>query len=376
MHRDQMKRRSSPAYQIWAIGALVPASFICWSILTRNSASDFACFWVAGKMALAGNAAAAYDPALIAAAGKTLVGNIPVAYIYPPPSFFMFMPFALLPYVAATLLWNFLTAALFVVAARPWLPKGFPALLVILTPAALLNIFFGQSGLLFGALWLFAFRGLSPAASLLTFKPHLAILAVLTLRNPKRFAWAAATLLGLVLASALVFGFNVWTEFFGHAINYSGRIGHRFRWLFAGVSPAIAYGLVGWAFYAICAGIFLRKRFNAFTAATAALLISPYGFHYDLVVSSLGFGLIIFAEWDEMTILRRLAIAIGFLAPVIAIAGAWWAPPSLLFGLWAQTTGAIPKLLDAVASQPGKPIRRTRKPDQIGTDSSQSPFSH
>jgi hypothetical protein len=73
-----------------------------------------------------------------------------------------------------------------------------------------------------------------------------------------------------------------------------------------------------------------------FTAATASFLVSPYAFHYDMPVASLGFGLLVFGHWREMPIGHRIPVALGFLSPVIAMIGAWWMPPLLLWSLWTQ----------------------------------------
>jgi hypothetical protein len=249
------------------------------------------------------------------------------------------------PHVPAYLTWNAVTAALFVLAARPYLPKGFPQALAVLTPAALLNIFFGQTGLLFGALWLFAFRGGWFAVALLAFKPHLGTLSVLSLRKVRSFAIASAALAGVLLLSVFTFGLEAWRAFIDHGVTHVGQIqpgigdiAERKRWLFAGVSPAIAYGYAGWIPFAAAAALMLAKKVDCFTAATAAILISPYAFHYDLTVVTLGCGIAIYTDWHALPVWRRLALALGFLSPIISMAGAWWVPPVLLFTLWAQVT--------------------------------------
>ena len=331
--------------QFSVIGGFLPLLFIAEMLIAGRTETDFTTFWVAGKMALAGNAAGAYDPVASALAAKALLGIESINFPYPPQSLFFFAPFALLPHALALLIWNVVTGALFVVAARPYLPKGFPPVLAVLTPAALLNFFFGQTGLLFGALWLFAFSGFWIAVAVLAFKPHMGILSALTLRNLKSFTFASAALAGLVALSIVVFGLDSWRAFIDHGMNHAGEIesgigeiSQRQRWLFAGVSPAIAYGFVGWIPFAAAAALMLARNFNVFTAATAAILISPYGFHYDLTVVTLGCAIAIFTQWDELPTWRRMALAIGFLSPIISFAGAWWVPPALLFTLWAQVT--------------------------------------
>ena len=345
MNDEALSGSRSILIQFSLIGALVPLSFIIETLISGRTETDFATFWIAGKMALAGNTAGAYDPVVSAAVTRSLLGFESINFPYPPQSLFFFAPFALLPHVPALIAWNVATAALFVFAARPYVPKGYPLLLATLTPAALLNIFFGQTGLLFGALWLFAFNGAWLAVALLAFKPHMGILSVLTLRSCRVFALACAALAGLILLSIVAFGLETWRAFIDHGIRHVtemeadiGEIAQRTRWLFLGASPAIAYGFVGWIPFAIAAALMLARNFNVFTAATAGILISPYGFYYDLTVVTLGCSIAIFLQWDALPTWRRLALALGFLSPIVAMAGAWWVPPVLLFTLWAQVT--------------------------------------
>ena len=338
-------RQLSILIQVSLIGALLPLILIADTIAAGRTANDFSTFWIAGAMALGGDAPGAYDPVASAAAAKALLGIEAIKFPYPPIALFLFAPLALLPHVPALLTWNAATAALFVFAARPFLPEGYPRLLVVLTPAALLNLLFGQTGLLFGALWLFAFNGSWLSVALLTFKPHLGLLSAFTLRDGKSFALASAALAVLVALSIIAFGLESWRAFIGLGIGHAGELGsgageiaQRARWLFVGASPAIAYGVLGWIPFAVTSALMLSRNFNVFTAATAAILISPYGFHYDLTVVTLGCSIAIFAQWDELPSWCRAALALGFLSPIIAMAGAWWVPPVLLFVLWAQVT--------------------------------------
>jgi hypothetical protein len=203
---------------------------------------------------------------------------------------------------------------------------------------------FGQTGLLFGALWLLAFRNKWWAVALLSFKPHLGILSVLALRTRADWIRAIAFLVGLVVVSAAIFGPATWISFAEHTLHHIGRISSRERWLHAGVTPAIAYGFWGWIPFAAGGGLLLVRRINVFTTATAALLISPYGFHYDMPVACLGFGLLIYSNWAKMPFRHRLPIALGFMTPVIAILGVWFVCPIMFWALWVQVqydTGAF-----------------------------------
>jgi len=234
------------------------------------------------------------------------------------------------------LLFNFAGIAFFSLAAKPYLPKGFPLILGICSPATLFCLFFGQTALFVGGFWLLAFRGRWAAVAALTFKPHLGVLSILALRSWPDLLRTVALIALLVAASIVVFGPHLWIDF-GHALlTQADTIGKRARWLVIGVSPGIGYGLWGWIFFAIAAGLLLARNVNAFTAATAALLISPYGFHYDMAVASLGFALAIYAYWSQLSAYDRAALTCAFLTPGIVAFGTWWAPPILIWALWVQ----------------------------------------
>ena len=251
---------------------------------------------------------------------------------YPPHALFLVTPFAILPYWVSYLAWSAVSALFFGWLARPYMTGR--AAWSILTPGALMCLYFGQTGLIVGGLWLLAFRGKWPAVAMLTFKPHLGVLSVLALRSYRQLALVLLLVLAMVLLSAAIFG--LWPDFIEHSLTHTAELTTRRRWSFLGVSPGIAYGLIGWVPFALAAGLMLARNVNTFTAATAALLIAPYGFSYDMPVACLGIFLAAQRYWDEIGPLDRLALALGFLSPSIASLGVWWIPPILLWCLWVQ----------------------------------------
>jgi hypothetical protein len=345
---EERSLNRSVGLQIWVIGALAPVILI---FAGKFGEYDFAAFWVAGRQALGGEAANIYSTVATQVYADQLGLGGPTIFPYPPQALFIFLPFALVPYIPGYLIWNVVSAALFYWAARPFLPKGCPPILSVLTPAAITCIDFGQTGLIFGALWLHAFRGNWPAVAVLTFKPHLGLLSILAIRNRRAFFAVTVVASALLFASLMLFGAGVWQSFVDHSFNHALRIANMKRWLFAGVSPAIGYGFLGWIPFAAAGALLLARNVNVFTAATASFLISPYGFHYDMTVAALGFGLLVFGHWHDMSIRHRIPIAIGFLSPVIAILGAWWIPPLLLWALWAQTKYDLEKVGTMPAAQ-------------------------
>jgi hypothetical protein len=319
LNRSASISRSS-ALQLWAIGMIAPLLTIAWNIYRGGLRSDWAIFWEAGR--------------------ALLYGDVPPAkaieFVYPPHALLFFAPFAPLTYAASYVLWNLLTAGFFLWAARRYLPKDFPPLLTILTPGALMCMHFGQTALLVGGLWLLAFRGSWASVALLTFKPHLGVLSALSLKSWSAVAKAAGLVLFLVALSTAVLGFDAWQDFANHLLSYKSQLVERRRWSFVGVTPGIAYGMLGWLPFALAAGLILMRNVNAFTAATAALLVAPYGFSYDMPTASLGIGLAIYAHWRELGTVRRLGLALGFFVPTLAGLGVWWMPPILLWTLWVQ----------------------------------------
>ena len=261
-------------------------------------------------------------------------------FTYPPHSLFLFAPFAVLPGPIAFVAWNLASLVAFYLAARPWLPRGFPPVLALLTPAALICLQFGQTGLFSAALFLWAFRGSGLAAAVLTFKPHVGFLAApaVILAGRRQFMLAVAATLLLALLAALAFGH--WNDFFHHLFGFQGRSLAEQSvvvWVLLGTTPMIGYGVWGLVIYGIPALVILCRNFNVFTAGTATFLISPYGFHYDMAAVCLGFAVLLYSYWDRMPAWQKLFATLGYLTPVIVGFGTWWVPPILIVGLYVQT---------------------------------------
>lgn len=292
------------------VGAIVPIDlFLKW--VGSGTQTDFKYFWDAGAAVLHGQSwHSTWFP-------------------YPPHALFLFIPFALVPMWPAYVLFDLLGVFCFLVAARPYVRDDFPKLLSVLTPAALFCLFYGQTGLIVGALWLLAFRGSWPAVALLTIKPHIGVLSLLSLNRKTLFA---AFILAIVLFGAAALIFGEVGAFFQSSLGQFAAIGTNTKWNYVGVGPAIGYGLVGWLAFAGAAALLMSVNVNAFTAATAALLIAPYAFHYDMPAASLGFLL---ALHKERSPANALAFTSALLVPSIVRLGAWTAPPVLLWALWS-----------------------------------------
>ena len=343
---QESKGNNRLVFALWAFGVLGAAFLLHKAWITPFNERDFVALWVAGKLAAAGHVAQVYDVAQFRSVGAPIAGSavVKLAYPYPPHGLFIAVPLSYLPLNIAFIAWQAISATLFYLAARPFLPPAFPKVLMLLTPAALINVLFGQVGLFYGALWLFAFGGSSLAAAALTFKPHLGALVGVEVIRERRILSTTLIALALMAASALVFGLDAWRDWFVgsvlHQVNdLTGRaLG---LWRFQMVTSYLGYGLIGWIAFAAAAIVLLVRRFDVFTAATGAFLIAPYGFHYDMTVVCLGFGLLLFQRWRDMPAWQTFVCAAAFLLPLLIALGTWIASPLLLLGLYVQTQNPI-----------------------------------
>ena len=335
------ERKNLLIYLLWGAGAAGVAAALLphWNNPIANR--DFAFFWIAGKLAASGQAAQAYDAASMKAAAAIYgSSSITIEFPYPPHLLLLAVPLSILPLTVSFFAWQAISMTLFYLAAREYLPAGLPRILVVLTPAALLNLAFGQIGLFFGALWMWCFRGSALAAAMLTIKPNLAVPAAAEVVRSHFVIRTAAMVFAVLLLSVVLFGTEPWRAFFeGAATNHFKAVAaDRYpNWYVQMTTPYLGYGLAGWLAFAAAAIVLLVRRFDVFTAATAAFLISPYGFHYDMTVVCVGFGVLLFDRWRLMPAGQVFVCALAFLSPALVRAGTWLVPPILLLGLYAQT---------------------------------------
>lgn len=282
-------------------------------VFVRNQAmgatgSDFLAFWGAGQVTAGGDPAAAYDLA-VQERVQTATGSTGwFAFVNPPPFLFVAAPLGLLTYPAAWVLWVVATYAVWALVSLRAFPRLWP--IVLTYPGALIGATHAQTGLLTGALLVFAATSLDrrplragAAIGALVIKPHLALLMPFWLAAGARwraFAAAAVALLALLAASAVIFDPAI---LIAYATSWDAsaklmRVADREfllrmcsvyaplrLYLGNGAGLAIA-GLVGVATIGIA--VLSWRRFGrdarasgaAVLAATA--LASPYLFNYDL----------------------------------------------------------------------------------------------
>jgi len=320
---------------------------------------DFSNMWTAGRMALSGDGAYAFDVdsfrlALLDQAHILSLQN----FSYPPHALLIDASFALPPYWPALALWSAFGAIAFILAARPYLPRGFPPLLAALTPAATICLWDGQFGLVIGALWLVAYRfadrrpvqaGLAAAA--MTIKPHLGLLvAALLVTRRRALVSAILATAALVVLSGLLFGWYSWAAFLFETTRGQADILTRtdeqfyFR-MMPTMMPAVGGGWPGIAAQAASAMFACTQMWRlrhlppmqlAFPAATATFLILPYAFNYDMTVVALGFAVLLFGRWGELSWDEKAVLAMAFLAPQLTFVSTLIAPAALVLALHVQ----------------------------------------
>jgi arabinofuranan 3-O-arabinosyltransferase len=188
--------------------------------------SDYLAYRAAGIAALRGNAASVYDPHSFHLLQVYLSKPFPNYFYwnYPPPFFFVTASLAMLPYVAAFLLWLGATAAAFAVAVGRIAGRPKVVMAVFASPVVFLTAYVGQNGFLSAALigaFLLCLRERPTIAgillALMTYKPQLGILFPLVLlagchwRTLCSASVAAAIITG---ASIVAFGLDSYALFF------------------------------------------------------------------------------------------------------------------------------------------------------------------
>ena len=287
-------------------------------------ATDFTNVYAAGRMALEGHAAQAYDWEIHKRAQEAVLGHGFSGYFgwhYPPPYLFVAAVLAKLPYGVAFVTWVVASAVPYalIVLRLAGHPAGW--LIAAGCPLALHNVMIGQNGFLTATLigaavlmmpkrpWL-----AGVCVGLLIYKPQYGLMfpvALLAGRQWRVIAGAALTAAALVIASWAAFGTETWVAFFDWLPRVSqallvlgeAQFGKMQSVLtlvrYLGGGDALARTLQGAAVLgaAMALGAIWWSRaaydIKAAALATAALIATPYLFPYDMVVLALPVALIL-----------------------------------------------------------------------------------
>jgi arabinofuranan 3-O-arabinosyltransferase len=308
--------------------ALIPALYVAHDWIFdaegRGIPTDFVNVWSAGRLALDGHPAQAWDwniqkQVQVAVLGRNFVGNF--AWHYPPPFLFVAALLAQFPYAVALIGWVVVSIAPYLIVMRAIVGRPFGLLVGAAFPVVLANTLVGQNGfltasLIGGTLVLLPKR---PALAgiclgLIAYKPQYGLLFPLVLIATSQ--WRAFISAGAVAASVaalswLAFGTESWRAFFhwmpmfSQAFFSEGRVPwFKMQSVFALVrllggseplawtlqfivSATVAFSLVmTWRSQA-------RYALKAAALATGTLLLTPYLFLYDMMVLAIPIALLI-----------------------------------------------------------------------------------
>jgi len=302
-----------------AFASMAAAHLWLWDAQGNIATYDFVAVHAAGKLALSGHAANAYDWPAHRVAETVSLGH-PVSWKdylgwhYPPPFLFAASALALLPYLGAFLAWSAVTLPLYMLAMQRILARGWLA--AIAFPATFYNISVGQNGFLTAALAAGSLALLEEQPilagvllGLLTYKPQFGILFPFALAAGgywRSFAVAAATAILIAFASWLVFGSEAWIAFvhsvpvtvdavFVRGLEGWSKLNSIYgicRWL--GADAAVAGTAQIALTLALAAGIVALWRSSAAfprkaaALLTATLLATPYVYIYDFPILAAG----------------------------------------------------------------------------------------
>jgi hypothetical protein len=282
---------------------------------------DFARFWFVGKsLDMRGTMPSAWFEKsfrinILSSASGTLV------WLYPPTMNLVAMVFAQLPLTLGFWVWRVvcwsIAGFLLRLAGMPWIV----IVAGVLSPAGLHDTLDGQNGTLTGALAVSALMLIDrhprlggTVAGILCIKPQAALILPLIVLQKRRMAFCACavTVLALVGLSLLIEGINPWIWFLTVAQPASRRIlqtpysedfpatGFTVFMMARSLHASLGYA---WLIQALCSAaasilvwqLWRRKNCHlvARVAATLSLavLITPYGFTYDLT----GFSIVMAA---------------------------------------------------------------------------------
>ena len=357
----------------WALLAGLALLPLAWVVLSVDGirhtgvplAADFTAFWTAAREALRGNAAAAYDPAVLHPAQLAAFGGRDFGYLafsYPPPFLLALLPFGLLSREGAAFLFLLTSGAAYVLAVRTLLPRGAPVAALLAFPAVLVVLDYGQNGLLSAALLgggvvLMDRRPVLAGIcfGLLTYKPQLGPLIPVALAVAGRwrsFGTAAATALVMAVAATVAFGLSIWPAFLDGAAlarehlegmpDYSRQAGVFAAARLAGLSPVASHLvqlLLGTlpALLAVVAVARLRPEGRVLGAVLVAAIpfAVPYFYEYDAVMLAIPMAwLLSEGARDGFRPGEKTVLLLTFLSPLMS------GIPNLLGNLLALGCGA------------------------------------
>jgi arabinofuranan 3-O-arabinosyltransferase len=350
-----------------------------------GSPTDFVNVWAAGRLALEGHPAQAWDwdiqkPIEVAELGQTFIGYF--AWHYPPPFLFVASLLARFPYGAAFAGWVFVSVIPYLVVMRAIVGRPFGWMLALAVPTVISNGLVGQNGfltaaLIGGTLYLIPVRPVLAGIclGLLSYKPQYGLLFPLVLiatSHWRVFFSAAATTMSLAVVSWLAFGTESWQAFFHWMPVFSQAFlteGKATWWKLQSLFSLVRFfggtEQLGWIFqWALSAAVAVvlvvmwRSRVSyslkAAALATGTLLITPYLFMYDIMVLAIAVGFLV-----------RIGLRTGFLPYELPALGCAAALIFCFIGLGAPLGLGSTVIVATLIMRRAEPWRRETVPSLV-----------
>jgi hypothetical protein len=294
------------------------AYFSHWWIYDPNGLgipTDFVNVWAAGRLALEGHPALAYDWDIqkqveLALLRQDFIGYF--AWHYPPPFLFVASLLAQFPYSVAFIGWVSVSFVPYLAMMRAIVGRPFGLMLGIAFPMVFNNTLVGQNGfltasLIGGTLYLLPARPILAGVclGLLSYKPQYGLLFPLVLIAASQwtvFFTAGVVAAAMAFASWLAFGTESWQAFFHWMPMFSQAFlteGKATWWKLQSLFSLVRYlggtEQLAWIFQWILTGtvatglvLMWRSRVSyslkAAALAAGTLLTTPYLFMYDMMV--------------------------------------------------------------------------------------------
>ncbi len=287
--------------------------------------TDFVNVWAAGKLALQGHPALAWDWDIQRKVEIDLLGqDWPGGYFawhYPPPFLFVAAFLAQFPYTVAFVGWVSASFVPYAVVMRAIVGRAFGFVLAAGFPIVFSNALVGQNGFLTaalvgGTLYLLPVRPVLAGIclGLLTYKPQYGFLFPIVLIAAQRwttFVSAAITAVALAAISAFAFGLESWQAFFHWLPHFSQAFlveGKATWWKLQSLYSLIRYlgggEQLGWAcqwVLTLTVAVVLvllwrspvRYSVKAAALAVGTLLTTPYLFMYDIMVLAIAVAFLV-----------------------------------------------------------------------------------
>jgi hypothetical protein len=286
---------------------------------------DFVNTWMGAKTVLEGHAREVLQVGLHMRRLIEALGPMPPHnWSYPPALFLFIWPLGYLPYLAACAVWSIVGYAVYLLASASHDRRARYLLFVAAAPAIAVNLCSGQTGFFTAAILILVFRYLDERPllagallGLMLCKPHLVVLFPLALTVSGRWRVIAATAIAtsvLITATALVFGSEIWSDYFRFVLPVQRGVldtgtgfltmmptgfiharmlgaSNTIAWMVQAPFTVLALSIVVWTF---------AKRRDPLLSAgvllTASVIAVPYAFAYDMVV----FGWLIPKLWPRL----------------------------------------------------------------------------